>query len=370
MKRTEIVKLQAVSLVFLMVASGLIVMINFQPEEVKGQTYYNSTWVITSNYTIDVDETVYVDDDLGYDVPPDTYSPHTGVVIGKREQPVTLTVKGTLVVDEGNIHVGCSEEMGMIKSGKIVVDGGTIRFNCPTIPYAIIGHGGDMMDGSGDIEIINGATVTNNGTGTGEFRFMANASLTIKNSTISHLAGSGILTTEPLLKVYTGGIHIEYPREGDTSNLSYLIQNASISDSKVGISFENFPGNIGYFEGISFDNCDTELNFTRGSPTLHNSSSSDAWTISIQDIYRESEMPGKANASHPVLVNCGYVDKDDVDIFTNETLMILASDSTVNVSAWINITVKNQAGGPVAGASVTLEESEYDMSEDPIENGK
>ncbi|MCK4613787.1 MAG: hypothetical protein KAU14_03205, partial [Thermoplasmata archaeon] len=108
MNRTEIVKLQAISLVFLMVASGLMVMINFQPE-VKGDEYFSGTWVITSNTTIPSGETYYVNDVNGYNEPP--YPAHTGVVIGARE-PVTLTVKGTLVVDEGNIHVGYSGEAG------------------------------------------------------------------------------------------------------------------------------------------------------------------------------------------------------------------------------------------------------------------
>ena len=344
-------KIQAIILVFIMVASGLIVMGSYAPEAKGEDTYYNGTWVVASDYTIQTGDAVYVNDDNGNPNP--FYPAHTGVVIGGQQpdQPVTLTVKGTLVVDEGNINVGQSGGVGQPLFGKLVVDGGTVKFNCPTVSYTI--------NGNGAIEIVNGSTITNNGTGSGEYRFMANSSLTIKDSTIEHLANSGILTSIPELKVYTGGINIKYPREGDTSSLSYTIQNSTISNSKVGISFENFPGNKGYFEGITFNDVNIPLNFTGSAPYIYNGSFTGSWSqINIQDSYRESTIPGETNDSHPILVNCGYIDKGKVNISHAEGPP--ASTSTLNISAFVNVTVKNQAGGPVAGASVTMEDTHYD----------
>ena len=369
MDRTGILKLQAFMMVILMVTSGLLVMIHLQSgvegEDIDEDTYFDGTWVIREDTTILEDVTVYVDDVNGLDNPPEMYPPRTGVVIGSRGiEGATLTVKGTLIIEEGSINIG--ESFPEPTFGELVVDGGTIRIQTNGMTtYSININANGIMEVMGGTIQNNGTTNGGGGSDSDTFNFFANSSLTIQDSLIEDLGESQVITTSPQFVGYSGGINIKFPSEGDVSEIFYHIENTTINNSKVGLAFENFPHNKGYFEGIDFSNVDTHLNVTGSAPVLINCSADDDWMIMIQDKIRENEMAPDTNASHPILVNCGDVDEDNVDIYSgtlDPAPDVVDSESTLNVSALVDIIVRDQAGNNISGAEVKVEDTLYDLA--------
>jgi len=375
MSKSEIVKLQAIAMVFLMVTSGLMVMIAIQSDDVKGEdTYHSGTWIIEDDTTIEAGDTVYVTDVDGNTDP--IFLPHTGVVIGDPFDPegATLTVEGTLVIEEGSLWVGGRDPPMFTQPffGHLVVDGGTIRFETN-------GDETYSINGNDPIEIYDG-TIQNNGThhagsgggpNTDVFRFIVNSSLTISDSLIEDLSASQVIIPAPALQLYPGGIHLKHPTVM-AGEIFYDVQDTVINNSKVGMSFENAPDNKGYFENITFNNIDTHLNFTGSAPTFINCTVDEDWVIWIQDGFREDDFLIETNASHPTMVNCGDVDKDDVDLYFgggDPEPIPMFTESTLNVSAMIYIIVRDQAGNPVKGASIQVNASSYNLASGP-DHGK
>ena len=355
-------------MVLFMITSGLLVMVNFESEDVRADdTYYDGTWYIDSDYTINVGDTVYVDDENGL-TGMNNFPPRTGVVLGSDNPaaPATLTVKGTLIIDQGSLSIG--GEPPAFPSpmfGMLILDGGTIRFDTNgNTEYSINGNG--VIDVTGGTIQNNGTSNGGTGSNTDSYRFFANSSLTIQDSLIEDLAGSNTITASPQLEMYLGGIDIKLPTTGDTAAVFYEIQNTTINNSRVGISFEGVPHNKGFYEGITFTNVGTHLNMTGSAPILINCSADDDWNIWISDDLREKDFAENANASHPILVNCGDVAKGDVNIFFGSIGMIpniVFTDSTVNVSAMVDVIVQDQAGNPVKGATVQVEATTYEQEE-------
>ena len=381
MNKPKIAKLQAASLVFLMITSGLMVLINVDNsyvatgEDIDEDQWHDTTWIVTEDTTILEGATVYVDDQGGSG-PPDDFDPHTGVVLSGNapQNPVTLTVQGTLIIDQGNLYVGGRSSPFMMPIfGELIVDGGTVIFDTGgNSRYGIYAEGAITL---------NEATVQNNGTGSGDdddtYSFSANASVTMVDSFVEDLAESRIFSLEPPTPfVYMGGIFLNYPAQLEETVPSYTFDNSTINNSEVGLSFKNLPYNVGTFHGIAIDNTSLHFNFTGSAPILINFSSDDDWTVRIQDDLRENENHDDLalNASHPILVNGGDVDEDNVDLYYGtpgsdgeppEPTIPVNTKSTFNVSAMVNILVKDQAGNLISGADIIVNESRYDLSDGP-----
>jgi PKD repeat protein len=370
MKQSQIVKLQAITMVLFMMTSGLLVLVNLESDSVRGEdTTHSGTWLIDSDYTIEAGDTVYVHDVDGLDEPEAIFPAGTGVVIGTTSfDGATLTIEGTLIIEDGDLWVGGNEPpiFALPRYGVLLVDGGTILIQSNGDPTRSI-------NGNGPIEIYDG-TIQNNGTdndGDGSdsdtFRFIANSSLTIMDSLVEDLSGSNVVTQFPETVIYTGGIHIRHPTS-DTRDIFYQIEDSIINNSKVGISFENTPFNKGYYSGVSITNTDTHLNLTGSAPILMNFSTEDDWVIWVQDDVRENYQFDFTNESHLIMVNSGDVATDDVNLYHGsvDPVPIMAlSDSTVNVSAMVDIIVEDQAGNPVVGAAIQVDDSLYDLTDTP-----